>query len=44
MLLEASGKSEAAASRFEELQKSGDTMIRYLALTETTLALSKWTE
>jgi len=38
MLLKASGENQKAASRFEEVLKSGDTMVRYLALTEMTLA------
>jgi len=38
MLLKASGENQEAASRFEEVLKSNDTMVRYLALTETTLA------
>jgi tetratricopeptide (TPR) repeat protein len=38
MLLKASGENREAASRFEEVLKSGDTMVRYLALTEMTLA------
>ena len=42
MLLKASGSAEEAASRFGELLKSSDTMVHYLALTEMTLASSKW--